>query len=172
MKRGGIRTRIGLRVNMPRWIGAIHVCIGSEAVARLDPPSRSVPHSSRGLGHRPLKAEITGSNPVCGTSTHLAPILSTNRGNRVRGVPPSVPQSSDDGEVGFRDRLAHSYRHGSPPSSPATAQAAERLSLLSQPGASARERARHRVTAGRRRRIRRAVAPVGCRLTIGALVPT
>src|SRR5260370_4646680 len=22
-------------------------------------------HSSRGLGHRPLKAEITGSNPVC-----------------------------------------------------------------------------------------------------------
>ena len=24
-----------------------------------------VPHSSRGLGHRPLKAEITGSNPVC-----------------------------------------------------------------------------------------------------------
>src|SRR6266581_3754032 len=32
----------------------------------------SVPHSSRGLGHRPLKAEITGSNPVCGTN--LAPI--------------------------------------------------------------------------------------------------
>ncbi len=26
------------------------------------------PHSSRGPGHRPLKAEITGSNPVCGTS--------------------------------------------------------------------------------------------------------
>src|SRR5512145_3097303 len=26
-----------------------------------------VPHSSRGPGHRPLKAEITGSNPVCGT---------------------------------------------------------------------------------------------------------
>src|SRR6187551_1074894 len=30
-------------------------------------PSWDVPHSSRGLGHRPLKAEITGSNPVCGT---------------------------------------------------------------------------------------------------------
>jgi hypothetical protein len=25
-------------------------------------------HSSSGLGHRPLKAEITGSNPVCATS--------------------------------------------------------------------------------------------------------
>lgn len=24
-------------------------------------------HSSRGLGRRPLKAEITGSNPVCAT---------------------------------------------------------------------------------------------------------
>ena len=32
----------------------------------------AAPHSSRGLGHRPLKAEITGSNPVCGTtSSHL-----------------------------------------------------------------------------------------------------
>ena len=28
-----------------------------------------MPHSSRGLGHRPLKAEITGSNPVCGTNS-------------------------------------------------------------------------------------------------------
>src|SRR4249919_1305865 len=26
------------------------------------------PHSSRGPGHRPLKAETTGSNPVCGTN--------------------------------------------------------------------------------------------------------
>ena len=26
-------------------------------------------HSSSGLGHRPLKAEITGSNPVCATRT-------------------------------------------------------------------------------------------------------
>ena len=25
-------------------------------------------HSSSGLGHRPLKAEITGSNPVCATT--------------------------------------------------------------------------------------------------------
>ena len=27
-----------------------------------------VAHSSSGLGHRPLKAEITGSNPVCATN--------------------------------------------------------------------------------------------------------
>ena len=31
----------------------------------------AAPHSSRGLGHRPLKAEITGSNPVCGTKFAL-----------------------------------------------------------------------------------------------------
>ncbi len=29
-----------------------------------DPHAREA-HSSSGLGHRPLKAEITGSNPVC-----------------------------------------------------------------------------------------------------------
>ncbi len=28
----------------------------------------SMPHSSRGLGHSPLKAEIIGSNPICGTT--------------------------------------------------------------------------------------------------------
>ena len=27
-------------------------------------------HSSSGLGHRPLKAEITGSNPVCATTAY------------------------------------------------------------------------------------------------------
>ena len=30
-------------------------------------------HSSRGLGHLPLKEEITGSNPVCATNDVLAP---------------------------------------------------------------------------------------------------
>jgi hypothetical protein len=42
----------------------------SLAILRPVPRSapRLVPHSSRGLGHRPLKAEITGSNPVCGTN--------------------------------------------------------------------------------------------------------
>jgi hypothetical protein len=28
---------------------------------------RGLAHSSSGLGHRPLKAETTGSNPVCAT---------------------------------------------------------------------------------------------------------
>ena len=31
-------------------------------------PLPHVAHSSSGLGHRPLKAEITGSNPVCATT--------------------------------------------------------------------------------------------------------
>ena len=51
-----------------------------EIKARYDEPSATtdvksigqqsflhVAHSSSGLGHRPLKAEITGSNPVCAT---------------------------------------------------------------------------------------------------------
>src|SRR3954453_20506153 len=33
------------------------------------PSEPTGPHSSRGPGHRPLKAEITGSNPVCGTTS-------------------------------------------------------------------------------------------------------
>ena len=36
-------------------------------------------HSSRGLGHLPLKEEITGSNPVCATNgiqmTQLQPVF-------------------------------------------------------------------------------------------------
>jgi hypothetical protein len=31
--------------------------------------SANVAHSSRGLGHLPLKEEITGSNPVCATNS-------------------------------------------------------------------------------------------------------
>ena len=30
-----------------------------------------VAHSSRGLGHLPLKEEITGSNPVCATNYEI-----------------------------------------------------------------------------------------------------
>ena len=33
----------------------------------LDPQPFNKAHSSSGLGHRPLKAKITGSNPVCAT---------------------------------------------------------------------------------------------------------
>ena len=45
-----------------------------EAHAMLRGPSKMdhVPHSSSGPGHRPLKAEITGSNPVCGTNTKFS----------------------------------------------------------------------------------------------------
>ena len=35
----------------------------------LEQPYLCVAHSSSGLGHCPLKAEITGSNPVCATIT-------------------------------------------------------------------------------------------------------
>jgi len=31
-----------------------------------------MPHSSRGPGHSPLKAEIIGSNPICGTNSLLS----------------------------------------------------------------------------------------------------
>ena len=34
-------------------------------------PFLAVAHSSSGLGHRPLKAETTGSNPVCATTLKL-----------------------------------------------------------------------------------------------------
>jgi hypothetical protein len=34
----------------------------------LPQPFFRMAHSSSGLGHRPLKAEITGSNPVCATN--------------------------------------------------------------------------------------------------------
>src|SRR6266852_4591660 len=36
-------------------------------------------HSSSGLGHRPLKAEITGSNPVCATSPIFKDVSSQMR---------------------------------------------------------------------------------------------
>ena len=32
-------------------------------------------HSSRGLGHLPLKEEITGSNPVCATIHLYTPLF-------------------------------------------------------------------------------------------------
>jgi hypothetical protein len=42
--------------------------IGIIPVGREGSADAPKPHSSRGPGHRPLKAEITGSNPVCGTT--------------------------------------------------------------------------------------------------------
>ena len=37
-------------------------------------------HSSSGLGHRPLKAEITGSNPVCATNAPSLPFFKAKWG--------------------------------------------------------------------------------------------
>ena len=47
----------------------------------------SVAHSSSGLGHRPLKAEITGSNPVCATTKFETP---ADSGARAFQIAPSV----------------------------------------------------------------------------------
>ena len=41
------------------------------ALVRIqDPQPRNGAHSSSGLGHRPLKAEIAGSNPACATTVN------------------------------------------------------------------------------------------------------
>ncbi len=55
----------------------------------------TVPHSSRGPGHSPLKAEIIGSNPICGTRSPIpnAP------GSRPGGVL-FVPCSNTPGDGG------------------------------------------------------------------------
>ena len=59
---------------------------------------RLLPHSSRGPGHRPLKAETTGSNPVCGTNpidAHASgppgafPCRARPRARLAPGAPPS-----------------------------------------------------------------------------------
>ncbi len=58
-------------------------------------PGLTGPHSSRGPGHRPLKAEITGSNPVCGTNP--------NSGSTVAEVdaPPAATRQRLSSEAGF-----------------------------------------------------------------------
>jgi uncharacterized protein YdeI (YjbR/CyaY-like superfamily) len=86
-----------------------------------------VPHSSRGPGHRPLKAEITGSNPVCGTKfrhfdriatsarleewqCHLPPPLraaSESSIRRVRTIPvPDTEIVSDSEATAAEGRMA------------------------------------------------------------------
>lgn len=40
------------------------------------PLTMNVAHSSSGLGHRPLKAEIRGSNPLCATHGPVHPAKS------------------------------------------------------------------------------------------------
>ena len=46
--------------------GCIHSCPLRQPCARL----KAAAHSSSGLGHRPLKAEIRGSNPLCATTLY------------------------------------------------------------------------------------------------------
>ena len=62
---------------------------------RAAPSAASAPHSSRGPGHRPLKAEITGSNPVCGTN-----VASPAPGPRPGGFfMPATPGRPDRGDT-------------------------------------------------------------------------
>ena len=62
-------------------------------VPAVTPPAPPVPHSSRGPGHRPLKAEIIGSNPICGTNSLGRPhcgwrrVRRTAQGRRRAGEP-------------------------------------------------------------------------------------
>ena len=58
------------------------------------PPPAPAPHSSRGPGHRPLKAEITGSNPVCGTNPDLIGPIPTGSG---RSFAPTRVEESPSG---------------------------------------------------------------------------
>ena len=80
VKRGGLYVR----VSAPAWLHQLQRRGQSSAirsrplVAARDASARGrailspgrTPHSSRGPGHRPLKAETTGSNPVCGTTSN------------------------------------------------------------------------------------------------------
>jgi hypothetical protein len=73
------------------------VCASGES---LFPLFARPAHSSSGLGHRPLKAKITGSNPVCATSA--APPECTIRRHRVfPGFPPMDEQSKQDYRAAF-----------------------------------------------------------------------
>jgi 3-methyladenine DNA glycosylase AlkD len=59
----------------------------------------SVPHSSRGLGHRPLKAEIIGSNPICGTTPGYRSGVTCTADElieRLRALRPPGSRSLDD----------------------------------------------------------------------------
>ena len=63
---GGVRPAVRLGLGEVR--GPLVSSAGPVATVPRRPPA---PHSSRGPGHRPLKAEITGSNPVCGTNLDI-----------------------------------------------------------------------------------------------------
>ena len=66
-------------------------------------PQGRAPRSSSGLGHRPLKAEITGSNPVRGTSSPSSPV---SRSSSLR-----IERAADLGRKG-RARSVHAGELG------------------------------------------------------------
>ena len=62
----------GIRPWNPNTYDRYRELVGNTIENRLQKTDNRNPHlvmahSSSGLGHRPLKAEITGSNPVCAT---------------------------------------------------------------------------------------------------------
>ena len=88
---------------------------------RPGPPGRRAPHSSRGLGHRPLKAEITGSNPVCGTNSVISARSSLGSGFFIacRGPHAPCPDPTAD-----RDRAGRVSHPGPAPTWPQKTQPA------------------------------------------------
>ncbi len=68
----GISLAVGQRTLDP-W-AQVRI-LDPQPLARFQLNSVRVAHSSSGLGHRPLKAEIRGSNPLCATSNLLTPFF-------------------------------------------------------------------------------------------------
>ena len=66
----GIKERYDQLVNsgfMPEQGQSVNTFVNTDVKSISQLPLPHVAHSSSGLGHRPLKAEITGSNPVYAT---------------------------------------------------------------------------------------------------------
>ena len=60
---------------LPGWRSWVQLPYALPEARPRNPSFKHVAHSSSGLGHRPLKAEITGSNPVCATTRETGPSL-------------------------------------------------------------------------------------------------
>ena len=68
----GIKERYDELVNsgfMPEQGQSVNTFVNTDVKSISQLPLPHVAHSSSGLGHRPLKAEITGSNPLPPTIT-------------------------------------------------------------------------------------------------------
>lgn len=66
----GISLAVGQRTLDP-W-AQVRI-LDPQPLERFQLNSVRVAHSSSGLGHRPLKAEIRGSNPLCATKAKITP---------------------------------------------------------------------------------------------------